>query len=105
MPHKLTAAQLSEATERYLAGESVPDLAKAFGVHRATMVRRLRDSGVEIRFRVVSDDDLDEARRLYESGLSLATVGERFGVAAWTMLSVFRRAGVPTRPPGTNQWH
>jgi hypothetical protein len=68
------------------------------------VVRALRAGGVDVRYRILTDADLDEARALYESGVSLAAVGERFGVAAGTVLNAFGKAGFPTRKIGTNQW-
>ena len=101
---RLTDSQRSEVARRYEAGESANALAAEFGVHRTTIVNALRSAGVEARYRIMADDDVDEARRLYESGLSLVEVGNRFGVAARTVLNAFGRAEVPTRPVGTNQW-
>jgi predicted DNA binding protein len=79
-------------------------LALEFGVHRTSIVRTLQNAGVEVRYRILTDDEVNEARAAYEAGLSLATVGEQFGVAARTLLNAFRKAGVRTRPVGSNQW-
>ena len=101
---RLTDSQRSELVDRYLGGDSANVLARELAAHRTTAVKVLRDAGVEVRYRILTDDDIDEARRLYESGLSLAAIGEHFGVAARTVLNVFRKAGVATRRVGTNQW-
>lgn len=74
-----------------------------FGVHRTSVVRALRAGGVYVRYRILTDDDLDEARVLHEGGLSLSGVGERFGLAARTVSSRCRRPGIPTRAVGTKQ--
>jgi hypothetical protein len=101
---RLTDSQRSELLDRYLAGEPATVLAKKLGVHRSTVFSFLRRTGVQTRYRILSDDDVVVARKMYEAGQSLAVIGERFGVADGTVLNVFRRAGVPTRGPGTNQW-
>jgi hypothetical protein len=101
---RLGAEEVSEVLKRYQAGETANALARAFDVHRTTIVRHLADARVATRYRILSDADLVEAHRLYEQGLSLARVGEHFGVATRTVLNAFQRAGVPTRPIGTNQW-
>ncbi len=101
---RLTDSQRSEVVRRYEAGESASALAREFGVHRTTVFRALRAGGVDVRYGILTHDDVDEARALYQSGVSLAAVGERLGVAAGTVLNAFRKAGVPTRQIGTNQW-
>src|SRR3954453_4967321 len=86
------------------AGESTNSIAAEFGVHRTAVVRLLKDRGVAVRHRIISDEDVALARTLYDQGWSLARVGEEFGVAAWTVLAAFRRVAIPTRRRGTNQW-
>ena len=89
---------------RYLAGESATALTTELGIDRATVFSVLRRSGVQLRYRILDDDDVAIARQMYEAGQSLAVIGEHFGITDRTVLNVFRRAGVPTRGPGTNQW-
>jgi hypothetical protein len=101
---RLSDSQRADLLDRYLAGEPASALAKELGVHRATVFSFLRRTGVQTRYRILSDDDVAIARAMYEAGQSLAVIGEHFGVADRTVLNVFRRTGVPTRGPGTNQW-
>ena len=101
---RLTDSQRSELMTRYLAGESATALATELDINRATAFSLLRRSGVQLRYRILSDEDIAVARQMYEAGQSLAVIGEHFGVADRTVLNVFRRVGVPTRGPGTNQW-
>jgi hypothetical protein len=96
--------EVLEVIGRYQAGETANALARAFDVHRTTIVRHLEASQVPTRYRILSDANLVEGRQLYEQGWSLARLGEHFGVAIRTVLNAFQRAGVPTRPVGTNQW-
>jgi hypothetical protein len=100
---RLTDSQRSELLTRYLAGESATALATELDINRATAFRLLTRSGAQLRYRILSDDDIAVARQMYEAGQSLAVISEHFGVADRTVLNVFRRAGVPTRGPGTNQ--
>jgi DNA-directed RNA polymerase specialized sigma24 family protein len=98
----LNSEEVSEVLQRYQSGESANALARAFGVHRRTIMEHLSAGQVETRYR--ADVDVTEARQLYERGWSLARVGEHFGVAAGTIRRALLEAGTPTRPVGTNQW-
>ncbi len=97
---RLTTEQVAELVESYRAGDSVPIVAKRFGIDRSTVLAHLDRAGVPRRptVRAMTDAQVQEAARLYAEGLSLLRTGERFGVSDKTILKEFRKAGVRTRP-------
>ncbi len=95
---RIHSETVDRLAERYLAGGTLHALAAEFGVERSLIAELLRERGVSVRHRIVSDDDLAEAAALYASGLSLKRVGERFGVSAHAVHDAFVAAGVPRRP-------
>lgn len=95
---RIDAETLDRLAERYSAGETLHALAAEFGVERALIAELLRERGVDVKYRLVDEAEVDVAAALYASGLSLAKVGERFGVSAWSVLRAFRRSGAVVRP-------
>lgn len=94
---------VSEAVERYRAGASSRMLAKRYGVHRRTILRRLRAAGVSIpqrsgpRGRRRIDVPLDEVVRRYVAGESTEGLGRAFGVAGSTIGRWLKQLGVALR--------
>lgn len=95
---RIDAETLDRLAERYTAGESLHVLAAELGFERALIAELLRERGIAVRYRIVSDDDIVEAAALYEAGLSLKRVGERFGVSANAVQDAFIAAGIRRRP-------
>jgi AraC-like DNA-binding protein len=94
---RLTAGQLARLVERYQSGATVYDLAAEFGMHRATVARRLKGAGVTLRLHGPTSANIDNMVRLYASGLSLVAVGERLGFTAETVRHYIQARGVQTR--------
>jgi DNA-directed RNA polymerase specialized sigma24 family protein len=82
----------------YEAGKTVKELAASFGIDRNTVSRRLRQAGVTVRPRGLTDDQAAEAVCLYEAGWSSGRLAEKFGVSADTVLKNLRQGGVAIRP-------
>src|SRR5947209_7742366 len=102
-PAPTTSEEVDVVARRYEAAESSNALAGEFGVHRATLVRHLRRTGVAVRYRVIAEQDLSVARNLYAHGESLAALAGRFGVAAGTVLPPSGGLGSSRGLRGTNQ--
>lgn len=96
--HLDPAAQL-EVVAAYQAGASMNEVARAFKMHRTTVVAILKRHGVPQRPRVMSPEQVQAARELYESGLPLAAVGERLGFNGLTIANRLRALGVQLRGP------
>lgn len=95
--HRLPAEHVEELVADYASGASIMELAKRYEINRTTVMKHLDRSGVDRRFRKLSEMDVLEAARLYDSGLSLAAVGKHLGVYPSTIYSALRKAGVQLR--------
>jgi len=95
---QLRPTEIDRAIELYEQGASIVEIAKAFGVHRATMSERLRSYGVTIRHDDVTPELVEQAVELYRSGLSCAAIGKQLGFSGSTILTHLGRAGVRIRP-------
>ena len=96
---RLTSSEVDALVTAYLEGERVEDLADRYGIHRSTVMAKLRRAGVP-KYSGWSDDTTAEARRLYEAGLSITEISERTGRARTTIGNHLRAAGVEMRPRG-----
>lgn len=97
---------LDELRRRYLLGESLRQLANAFGMSHESVRRRLLRAGVTLRPRgeprayALGEETYPELRRAYESGMTIAQMAVRWEVSRDAMRSALQRAGVTLRKPG-----
>jgi transposase-like protein len=96
----LTSLERAEVARRYEAGDSMGELAIAFGCHRSAIRRAIDHLGVERRDWRTRKVDVERARERYEAGCTAAQIASDFGVSATAVLSHLRRAGVVRRPRG-----
>ncbi|WP_260074346.1 helix-turn-helix domain-containing protein [Nesterenkonia massiliensis] len=73
----LSAANRKELAAGYAAGVPLEELAKRFGVHRATVNRIATQAGLQARRVTLSDHRQLEAARLYAEGMTLREVAKR----------------------------
>jgi transposase-like protein len=99
---RLGEAEVLELVQRYVAGETVVMLARAFGLHRTTVLEHLELRGVPRRqvTAKLSPSQVDKAAELYRAGSSLKVLAADFDVAAETMRRTMVLAGVSMRPKG-----
>ncbi len=90
---------MDELIAAYLDGERIEDLASQYGVHRSTVMAKLRRAGVP-RYSGWTEEITKEARDLYEAGLTITEISERMGRARTTIGNHLRAAGVEMRPRG-----
>ena len=95
----LTPAQVDEMVERHKAGEGVVALAKAYGVHRATVTDHLNRRGAR-RHLGLTEDQLQRAGRLYQRGLTLDEIAAELDSSQRTVGRAVASLGVPGRPAG-----
>ena len=95
---RFTAEEMAQVAERYLAGLSINQVARKFGVHRNTVVRSLAACGVARRLAGFRQEDVAEAAALYDAGWSVARLGEKYGCAAETVRTSLIKHGVRIRP-------
>jgi lambda repressor-like predicted transcriptional regulator len=95
---RFTAAEVVEISEQYLAGQSMNDLARQYGVYRRTILHALQGAKVPVRYYGLSPDHVTEAAKLYQAGWSLARLGEKYGCSDKAVSSALREHGVEIRP-------
>lgn len=93
----LTASQRERLVAGYLAGATVYELGREFGIQRATVAKHLKRQGVGMRLQSPTAEQVDEMARLYQDGHSLAKVGQRLGFDPTTVHNHIRTRGVCTR--------
>lgn len=107
--HKLSLRISDDMTDeiarRYEAGESMPALARSFGLGKGTVVKVLHEAGVSIRRRGLTPAQVIEAKRLYAPGLSLEAVGRRIGANHSSVGTAMQREGIALRSPQWGRWH
>ena len=90
--------------EGYLAGKTVYELGRSFGIARQTVSEHLHRRGVPMRRRGLDEAQRPEVLRLRDEGWSLKRLGERFGVDASTVRNALLRDTTPlstgTEPSG-----
>ena|GEM_PF-1320827 len=92
---RLTEAQLDRLVENYLAGKTVYELGRQFGIARQTVSEHLHRRGVPMRRRGLDEAQRPEVLRLRDEGWSLKRLGERFGVDASTVRNALLRDTTP----------
>lgn len=97
---RLTEFQVKQMAARYHEGATGYELAKEFGIRRATVSERLKKAGVSMRFQPPGNELIDSMVGLYVSGLSLAEVGARTGTSPGTVRRHLLIAGVQMRDSG-----
>lgn len=96
---RVSSEQLDEIVRRYATGESTPTLAREFGVAEGSIGRLLRNRGIELRLRPLSDEVVARAVELYADGLGVQAVADQLRVPKSTLLRAMKAVGVPLRPP------
>ena len=84
--------------ELYAGGLDAKTIGAVLGLHRTTVTQYLREAGVPLRRRGLTDTQLAEAIRLYSEGWSGARLGERYDCNPETVRQTLKRAGVTLRP-------
>ena len=96
-PKKLSSSIVSNVISDYSDGTPIHELAKKYGVHRATISGHLDRAGVSRRQRSMSQAQIDEAIQDYAVGQSLEKIGKRLGFDSTTVLKELRLRGVRMR--------
>lgn len=94
--------QAAEVARRYEAGETIDELAAAFGVSITPIRRAIAEAGVPFRRRShrAREVDVNELVRSYEAGGVLDDLAERFGLSRNAIRRRLVAAGVELRPRG-----
>jgi transcriptional regulator of aromatic amino acid metabolism len=97
----LSAQALTEIAHRYEAGETTQQVGTRYGISKTRVANVLREQGVTIRRRGLTNEQVAEAAVHYGDGKSLAWLGARYDVSHTTVATALRRQGIQLRPrPG-----
>ncbi|MDN6566761.1 MAG: hypothetical protein L0K65_06890 [Actinomyces sp.] len=112
MAVKIPPIDVDDLCKRYLAGETVKELASALGVSQATVYTRLRARGVVRSAKEAAKTAkyatapwADEAIKLHLAGITQAEIGRRVGVTQSSVSSVLLRRGYRTDPADATRRH
>ncbi len=94
---RLGSVKVEELVHRARAGESVRSLARELDVANSALTRMLREEGVAISKRKVSDDDAAAMAREYEAGATMAELEKEYGLSHGAVLRALHRCGAEMR--------
>lgn len=94
---RLGAEKVSEVVRRAVAGESARSLAEELGVAASALVRMLREQGVPIQRRKVSEEEERALAQAYEAGNTIAELEKQFKLSHGAVIRALHRAGVEMR--------
>jgi len=97
LSRRLAPDTVSQLVSDYRAGASSLQLARRYGISKASVLAVLDQHGVKRRHQPLTGEQVDEAIELYESGLSVEAVSKRLGTAGRTVHRSLTRAGVAMR--------
>lgn len=88
---------MDEVVRRAAAGESARSLAEELGVAASALVRMLREQGVPIQRRKVSEEEERALAQAYEAGNTIAELEKQFRLSHGAVLRALHRTGVEMR--------
>ncbi len=94
---RLGSVKVEELTHRAREGESVRSLARELNVANSALTRMLREQGVAISRRKVSDNEAATMAIEYEAGATMAELEKKFGLSHGAVLRSLHRSGVEMR--------
>ena len=102
-PHRLDRKVSPEIAARLIADyeSGVPSthLTMIYGLGKGSVLKLLKEAGVQTRNHGLLQENFEEAAILYRDGWSLARVAKRFCCSVDSVRKQFRSHGVQIRPP------
>jgi hypothetical protein len=97
---RLSAEAIAELVQAYRDGASTTHLRQRYDLSQGSVIKILREHGVEMRGQGLAYGDISAAAKLYSSGATLAQLGEQFGVSPNAARRALVSVGVVMRPRG-----
>lgn len=94
---RLSPDAIQQLVADYQAGTPSTQLIVTYKLGKGTVLRLLRNQGVQLRNQPMAPTQVEQAIQLYGQGLSLAAVGQRLGFDHTAIRNALARAGVPRR--------
>lgn len=99
LDQRLDPEAAAELVSAYEAGLSSHKLARQYNLSKTSVLKLLREPGVDVRYQGLTPDQIEQAARLYVGGLSLAQVGTQLGADRTTIWLALKKRGVTMRSP------
>jgi Mor family transcriptional regulator len=96
---QISPEQSAQLAEGYRQGMKIGELARKYGVHRATVADHLAAHSITKRPRGLTPYQVTEASSRYRAGESLAGLGRSYSVSADTVRKILISSGVRMRNP------
>jgi DNA invertase Pin-like site-specific DNA recombinase len=97
LAQRLKPDTVAEIIALYEAGEPSTALAASFNLSKGSVIKILREAGIQIRNQGLTQDQIAKAAQLYRSGYSLAQIAAHLGVDHGTVWRQLRKHGVKMR--------
>jgi hypothetical protein len=94
---RLSPGTIQQLITDYQAGTPSTQLMLTYHLGKGTVLRLLREHGVQLRNQRITPDEVEQAIQLYGQGLSLTAVGATLGYDHGTIWRALKRAGVTMR--------
>lgn len=97
---RLAPALVKRVATEYELGATTPNLCATYGLSKAGILQLLRDEGVALRRRLLTNDQVEVARKLHEHGHPIAAIATRLDTSYNNVRQRLIREGVQLRPRG-----
>jgi hypothetical protein len=94
---RLSTDTIQQLIADYQAGTPSTQLMVTYSLGKGTVLRLLREHGVQLRHQRMTPTDVAQAIQLYQAGNSLAAIGTKLGYDHAAIWQALKRAGVPRR--------
>ena len=98
LDRRLGKTKIAELIYRYEAGEPIPKLATECGVSKSGLNDLLRRHSVTLRYRPMTNDEIQRALQRYAEGAALSQLATEFEASQETIRKMLLKAGVTMRP-------
>lgn len=95
---RLAPEELAQLVLDYEAGWSSTELQARYRLGKGSVLRLLREAGVEMRRRPLAAEQMRAITKLYESGLTIREVAAELGLPKTTVQDELAQSGVTMRP-------
>lgn len=103
---RLSDSEISQIVERYSEGASTYELAAAFGCHRSTISRALKESGIEVTHEAAKREALTEqVLQMYADYCKPVDIGKELGINAATVRKILHENGAHIRSSSEYKGH
>ncbi|SIS13000.1 hypothetical protein SAMN05880568_2905 [Microbacterium sp. RURRCA19A] len=97
---RLEPVLVKQIAAEYESGATTPSLCATYGLSKTGILRLLRDEGVALRRRPLTDDQVQVARAMYEHGHPIATIASHLDTSYNNVRQRLIREGVQLRTRG-----